>query len=309
MRKVIELTAQLCQDNGITGWRQHTYHVNVLKKGYLRAQNSKKSRAKGEKQKEKRAQKIRESHQDYLALSQSYLGKALLTHQALLDKLGPLDVKLHEIESFVAHAQRQMDQIKRRVLLGETIPHEEKVFSLFEEHTEWLCKGKAGVPVELGVKVCIMEDQHQFILHHKVVQQQADVDVAVAMVSETRERFPNFIMCSFDKGFFSKNNREELQTILDQVTLPKKGKLSQKDKALESEDAFKKARQQHPAVESAINALEVHGLDRCPDQGIHGFKRYVGLAVVARNIQRVGAELIRRRRIAEKRRQTMLVAV
>jgi len=85
--------------------------------------------------------------------------------------------------------------------------------------------------------------------------------------------------------------------------------IPQKDKALESEDAFKKARQQHPAVESAINALEVHGLDRCPDQGIHGFKRYVGLAVVARNIQRIGAELIRRRRIAEKRRQTMLVAV
>ncbi len=51
------------------------------------------------------------------------------------------------------------------------------------------------------------------------------------------------------------------------------------------------ARCQHAAVESAINALEIHGLDRCPDQGIDGFKRYVALAVVARNIQQLGAHL------------------
>jgi len=44
-------------------------------------------------------------------------------------------------------------------------------------------------------------------------------------------------------------------------------------------------------VESAINALEVHGLNRCPDHGINGFRRYVALAVVARNIHRIGAIL------------------
>ena len=73
------------------------------------------------------------------------------------------------------------------------------------------------------------------------------------------------------------------------VVLPKKGKLSEKDKERERSDEFKRARQQHSAVESAINALEVHGLDVCPDHGIDGFKRYVALAVVARNIQRLGA--------------------
>lgn len=41
-------------------------------------------------------------------------------------------------------------------------------------------------------------------------------------------------------------------------------------------------------MESAINALEVHGLDKCPDHGIEGFKRYVALAIVARNIRRIG---------------------
>jgi transposase, IS5 family len=51
---------------------------------------------------------------------------------------------------------------------------------------------------------------------------------------------------------------------------------------------FVEARRAHSAVESAINALEVHGLDKCPDYGNDGFKRYVALAIVTRNIRRIG---------------------
>ena len=61
----------------------------------------------------------------------------------------------------------------------ETIPHAEKVFSIFEDHTRWVSKGKAGTPVELGVPVALIEDQYQFILHHRVLWQGEDVDVAV----------------------------------------------------------------------------------------------------------------------------------
>jgi len=75
---------------------------------------------------------------------------------------------------------------------------------------------------------------------------------------------------------------------LDQVTLPKKGKLSKARQAIEQSEEFTKARRAHSAVESAIYALEVHGLDKCPDHGINGFKRYVSLAIVARNIRRIG---------------------
>jgi hypothetical protein len=41
-----------------------------------------------------------------------------------------------DIQRFVKHGERQIDQIRRRVMNGESIPHSEKVFSLFEEHTE-----------------------------------------------------------------------------------------------------------------------------------------------------------------------------
>ena len=122
-----------------------------------------------------------------------------------------------------------MDQVERRLLNGESIAHQEKVFSVFEEHTRWISKGKAGVAVELGVPVCIVEDQFQFIVHHKILWQGGDVDVAVPMVEETQARFSDFRMCSFDRGFHSPNNRKRLDQMLDVNALPQKGYLSKAD--------------------------------------------------------------------------------
>ena len=79
-----------------------------------------------------------------------------------------------------------MDQVERRLLKGETIAHDEKVFSIFEEHTRWVSKGKAGCAVELGVPVCVVEDQFQFILHYKILWEGSDTDIAVSIIEETQ---------------------------------------------------------------------------------------------------------------------------
>ena len=75
--------------------------------------------------------------------------------------------KIDEIANFLKHAVPQINQIDRRILKGETIPHNEKVFSIFEPHTRWISKGQAGCLVELGVPVCIIEYQYRFILHYE----------------------------------------------------------------------------------------------------------------------------------------------
>ncbi len=196
--------------------------------------------------------------------------------------------RIMEIEKYIGYSEKQINLIVRRVLKGETIPHHEKVFSIFQEHTEWISKGKAGVPVELGLRVCIVKDQYGFILHHRVMQQETDDQIAVPIIESTQHLFPDFKSCSFDKGFHSKHNQETLAEMLDHVFLPRKGRLSEKNKEIEHSDEFREARRKHSAVESSINALENHGLDRCRDHGIDGFKRYVSIAVVARNIQIVG---------------------
>jgi len=302
MRKVITLTGQLCERLGVSDWRQHKYNVRQVKLLMRTAQNKKRSKAQSEEQKTKNERLIIEAHEDYLVVAERYLEKAQTT-LAQYGCAGELDVAAKlEIEGFMQHARRQIDQIRRRVILGQTIPHEEKVFSIFEPHTEWISKGKAGVPVELGVKVCILEDQHQFILHHQVMEKTTDDQVAVPMVVQAKRRFPKLNACSFDKGFHSSSNQIALKEHLELVVLPRKGKLSQQAQEVEHAPQFVKARRAHSAVESAINALEVHGLDKCLDHGIIGFKRYVALAVVARNIHRIGDILWQRDQEHEKKK-------
>ncbi len=243
-----------------------------------------------EEQKENNAKAIQQAHQELLHLSQQFLNKSGNTLAKLNSvSLGTADLALIEgVQHFIGHAERQIRQISHRVLDGEVIPHEEKVFSLFEPHTEWVSKGKAGVPVEFGLRVCVLEDQYQFILHHRVMEQATDAEVAVPMVVDKKAKFPTMVSCSFDKGFHSKENQEELAKCLEVVGLKHKGKLSKIAKEIESSKSFKEAQHKHAAVESGINALEVHGLNKCKDPGIGGFKRCVALGIVTRNIHRIG---------------------
>jgi hypothetical protein len=150
-----------------------------------------------------------------------------------------------------------------------------------------------------------MEDQCGFILHHHVMERQTDEDVAVLMAREARRKFGDIAGCSFDKGFYRPGNKDALREYVEHVVLPKKGKLSDSEREFEDSCEFIKARRKHSAVESGINALENHGLDRCRDHGVYGFKRYVALSVLARNIQILGAiiradELKRQKRGREK---------
>ena len=301
MRKLIEIIAGLCADLGMTDWRQSAYQLRQFKKLFRQVQRLKHSTAKDPEKRTAKQEAVRQAHRDYLDAAKILLARVRATLWTL--QVGQVPAALLEpLELYLGHAERQMDQIRRRVLLGQTIPHEEKVFSLFQPHTEWVSKGKAGVPVELGLRVAVVEDQYRFILHHQVMQKTTDDQIAIPLMTETLARFPNIASASFDKGFHSPANQTDLAAIIPQVVMPKKGKLSLVRSAYEHAPQFVALRHQHSAVESAINALEVHGLDRCLDHGIDGFKRYVALAVVARNIQRLGA-LLRRQEADARERQ------
>ena len=211
----------------------------------------------------------------------------------------------YKIVRYIEHGERQIDQIIRRVLNGERIPHKEKVFSIFEEHTEWISKGKAGVPQELGLKVCVLEDQYQFIIHHKVMEKTEDKEIAIPLAEEALEIYPELASISYDKNFWSPYNKEKLDEILEIAVLPKKGYLSVEERKNENREEYQYYRRKHAAVESGINALENHGLDRCCDHGIKGFKRYIALAVVARNLQNIG-NIIQKRKFEKMRKLVKL---
>jgi hypothetical protein len=300
----------LCDSLGVKGWRKGIDNLKKVKRAFRRAQLLKRSSSKDKKKKAKREQLIIYAHLAYLEFAETIIEKARETIYSIRSDSIVVQLRIQEILEYIAHAERQIDQIRRRVIEGETIPHEEKVFSIFEEHTEWIKKGKAGVFVELGLRVCIVKDQFGFILHHRVMQNETDDKVAVLIIKETIERFNDLSSCSFDKGFHSPSNQEELAKILDKVILPRKGKLPAINQEIENSEEFIQARRKHSAVESSISALKNHGLERCPDHGLHGFKRYVGMAVVARNIQIIGhiiqqRELKRLQKLEEKQRNKL----
>ena len=245
MRKLISQAGRACEENEIPGWRQYQYNCRQVKRLFRRTQKVRYSNARNEQRREEKNQQVRTSYQAYVDKARFYVEKGKQAREALAAQGCQVHSTL--LSRWIVDAERQIDQIDRRVLQGEVIAHEEKVFSIFEPHTQWISKGKAGVTQELGVRVCVLEDQYQFILHHQVMWQETDDKVAVSMVAQAQQRYPEIKQCSFDKGFHSPENQRQLGELLDHVVLPKKGRLSAADKAREHSDTFQQARYQHSA--------------------------------------------------------------
>jgi IS5 family transposase len=109
---------------------------------------------------------------------------------------------------------------------------------------------------------------------------------------------------STDKGFSSKEDRELLELYIDEVMMPKKGRKNALEVEHEREPRWLKLKDQYSEVESNINSLEHHGLDRCPDKGLNGYKRYAGLGVLAYNLLKIGKGLLEKAAAAGKRKRT-----
>ena len=188
---------------------------------------------------------------------------------------------------------------------GEKIPADEKIYSIFEEHTEWITKGKMNRRVELGHLLLITTDQYQLIVDYKIMEGEKDA----AQVTPLKQRIQHnycgkkINSHSFDKGFYSKANLVTLQQdYTAEPVLPKRGRMNREDKQRESSKTFKQLRRAHSAVESNINMLEHHGLNRCADKGLNGYKRNVGLSILAYNLHIIGNHLIVQEKQKEEKR-------
>ena len=94
--------------------------------------------------------------------------------------------------------------------------------------------------------MCVVEDEHQFVLNHRVMWTEEDVELVPGIIEETHERYPELEGCSFDKGFWSPRALASLERKLKTVALPKKGRLTKADRKRESGEALREARRKHP---------------------------------------------------------------
>lgn len=294
MQKVIEMIGHACKANDIKGFRQYKHNRHKLKKMMRHVGNIKKGKSNN-------VAAVKNIHQSYIDFATELLRKS----QDQLSRLSAEGISVLQQEEIIYYrscAIKLIDQIKRRVINEEVIPHNEKIFSIFEPHTEWVSKGKNGVPVELGLKITIVQDQHQFILHHHVMEKEQDVDVAVKVTEAVREKYGDIDSISFDRGYWSPENENALATIVRKVVMPKKGYRSHERREIEDEKEFKKLKNKHSAVESGINCLQVHGLEKVPDHGTNAYKRYVALGVVGYNVHHIGSIILKKHYAVERKK-------
>jgi transposase, IS5 family len=236
----------------------------------------------------------------YLALGGALSAKVRASLLELCD-LTVDTARWERLAHFHTMLDKHLDLVQRRLLNEETIPAHEKVFSLFEPHTEWIQKGKPRPNVELGHKLLLATDQNQMIQDYAVLLKAAEVDQSVPVTDRLLGRYGagSVASLSFDKGFTRAADRELLSLYVPEVVMPKRGKKNAAETERESGKKFVALRQQHSAVESEINSLEHHGLNRCLDVGLPGYLRYVGLGVMSYNLHVIGRKLLARQRAGD----------
>ena len=148
MRVLFRQCVYWCQEHDLPDWRQHKHNLTEFKRQYRRIQKLRHSTSKDEKKKRAQADLICNAHQVYIDLAQKYLNRVTQSYALLISTYKVPEVLLLKMQTFLQHGDRQVDQIRRRVIEGETIPHDEKVFSLFHSHIpNGLAKARQGFPL------------------------------------------------------------------------------------------------------------------------------------------------------------------
>lgn len=297
-RSCIRIINILNENYNLSGWRKFKDWRKQIKK--LMRKCAKIHKAGGANKEER----LKNSAKEYLKKANELIDKVSESIEELKKQVFNIleDVKFVNLEYFREMVSKHINLIERRIIKGEKIPHEEKVFSLFEPHTEWINKGKVHPSIELGHKLLITTDQYGLIIDYKVMEQSVDIKESLPLVKRLENRYGKGTIksISFDKGFSSEEERKELEGYIEEVIMSKRGRLNKAEQERESQKRFKELRNKHNAIESDINCLEHHGLNRCPDKGLNGFKRYAGLGIIAYNLHKIGNCLLEKQRQFKK---------
>lgn len=291
MRKLIPVCAELANHLGESGWRQSTHLIKRVKK--LAHNISQLTSSKSPKAKEA----IPAAYSNLLEFVGMLLERAK-TLQNVGARGGVTAMLLgRQLMHWVGLTEQVCDNARRRVLLGESVPNAEKLFSMFETHTQLYRRGKAGDPNQFGRLLLIMEDRAGFISHYSIMDRDAtDQDVIVAESRVVQKAHQGEVQkASFDRGFYTEENLKALQDVFQSPCLPPRHPKQFAEATRNSSVEFHASRQRHPGIESAIGALQRgNGMKRCRDRTEVGLEKYCGLAILGRNIQTLGKILLSR---------------
>ncbi len=292
VRKIIDLCVPLAEAGDLPGWRQSGHLFKRVKRISRDIERIAARKGKNYEHRLKTAYAKLLKHSERIVDRARELLSTLNMAPAVRSDIYEKD----SLQAFIARTTRVQNTARRRVLDGQTVPHEDKLFSMFEPHTQLYRRGKAGEPVQFGRLVMFYEDGAGFITHHYVMSRfETDQDVVVEQTKIVQARLENQIeRASFDRGFHSPSNQVELADVVKHVCLPKPGAKQSIEQQATASPEYLAGVQSHSGIESTIGCLQSgNGLKRCRDKSERGFERYVSLAVLGRNLHTLGRVLIR----------------
>ena len=194
-----------------------------------------------------------------------------------------------QIEHFCRLGDRVIDQTRRRVLDGEQVPTDEKIYSIFEPHTDLIKRGKVRTPIEFGHKVFLAESARGLITQYEVLKGNPPDEVHVASSLQRHGqafgRAPE--LYGSDRGFFSEQNLASCKHAgVTVVCIPQRGgKRTGRREAYEKSAVFKNGQRFRAGIEGRISVLfRGRGMKRCLAEGRDRFELWVGAAVLANNL-------------------------
>lgn len=193
------------------------------------------------------------------------------------------------LEHYAALAGRVLSQARRRVLEGEQVGAQEKLYSIFEPHTDLIKRGKANTPVEFGHKVLLVETRRGLITDYQVLDgnpvDEMQVEPSLRRHCQQFGKVPQ--LYAADRGFYSASNVALLSAAgVALESIPQRGgRKTPQRAAYEKSRRFKRAQKFRAGIEGRISVLgRGRGMKRCLLRGRDGFEVLVGAAVLANNL-------------------------
>lgn len=186
-----------------------------------------------------------------------------------------------ELEGFLPAMATTVEQARRRVVQRETVPAAERVFSIFEPHTELIKRGRRGKPVEFGHAVLLCQTREKFISDYEVFEERpADCSLTASVIDRHEKLFgetPEVLAA--DKGFCpAAEEYAELKERIDTLAIPRRMR-DFADAVMSTWQAFR------AGIEGTISGLKrAFRLSRCFYRGFKGFASAMGLGVFCHNL-------------------------
>lgn len=254
----------------------HRFHDRKIKRLYLYVTRYMPSKSESRQRKVKTAFRTLIERTDWIvAIAGEFCAQATSRNNAALAAVA------WELKTYLPSMKKIVGTARRAQIEGETVPACERVFSLFERHTELVKRGRREKPVEFGHKVLLCQTVEKFITDYEVYEKQlADCDLTESVIQRHEKLFgtrPEVLAA--DKGFCPAAAKfEELAQQVDTLAIPRRMR-DFVDKVLAYWQAFR------AEIEGTISGLKrAFRLIRCFFRGFRSFSAAVGLGVFCHNL-------------------------